>query len=147
VPRKRAQPTDNGVVSLIDGLMVRALDARASDIHFEPTDAAVQVRFRIDGVLHQIETLPLSLLPNVVTRLKVMGGLLSYRIDIPQEGGLTLENRPDVDARIATFPTIRGERAVVRLLPGEAGVRPRCRGSSSSPDRLAAARPRRCMPC
>jgi general secretion pathway protein E len=123
VRRKRERPTDSGVVPLIDGLIARALDARASDIHFEPTDAGVQVRLRVDGVLHETETIPLLLLPNVVTRLKVMGSLLSYRVDIPQEGGLTLEGRPDVDARISTFPTIRGERVVVRLLPGESGVR------------------------
>ena len=121
--RKSTETTDPGVVPLIDGLIERALSSRASDVHFEPTDTGVQVRFRVDGVLQEIETIPLLLLPNVVTRLKVMGGLLSYRVDIPQEGGLTLEGRPDVDARISTFPTIRGERAVVRLLPGEANVR------------------------
>lgn len=121
--RKTTGPSDSGVVSLIDGLIERALKARASDVHFEPTDSGISVRFRVDGVLHSTETIPLLLLPNVVTRLKVMGGLLSYRIDIPQEGGLTLAGRPDVDARISTFPTIRGERAVIRLLPGESGVR------------------------
>lgn len=121
--RRPADNSGNGVVTLIDGLLARALDAEASDIHFEPMDQAIQVRLRIDGVLQEFETIPLSLHPNIVTRLKVMAGLLSYRVDIPQEGGLTLKNARGVDARVSTFPTVRGERVVVRLLPTGSGVR------------------------
>src|SRR5690606_34736452 len=94
----------------------RAVALRASDVHFEPTDNGMRVRFRIDGRLHDAETLPLMLRDNVVARLKVIAGLLTYRIDIPQEGGLVLTGTPPVDARVATFPTIRGERVVIRLL-------------------------------
>src|SRR5437763_1675706 len=103
-----------GVVGLVDDLIAQAICASASDIHFEPTDAGVAVRFRVDGRLHDIQMLPAPLHPNIITRLKVMAGLLSYRIDIPQEGGLTVGNGEPLDARISTFPTIRGERVAVR---------------------------------
>jgi len=116
------QPSD-GVVALIDGFIGRAVETGASDVHFEPTDEAVLVRFRVDGRLHDVERLPVALLPNVVTRLKVMAGLLTYRVDIPQEGGLALGNGHALDVRISTFPTIRGERAAVRLLPRTGSVR------------------------
>lgn len=115
-------PAD-GVVSLVDRIIADAVKARASDIHFEPSDAALLVRFRVDGRLHHVESLPLVIQPNVVTRLKVMAGLLSYRIDIPQEGGLTLPGDPPLDLRISTFPTIRAERVAVRLLPRTTNVR------------------------
>lgn len=121
--RRPTNNSGNGVVTLIDGLLARALGAEASDIHFEPTDQAIEVRLRVDGVLQKFETIPLSLHPNIITRLKVMAGLLSYRVDIPQEGGLTLEMAGGVDARVSTFPTVRGERVVVRLLPAGGGVR------------------------
>ncbi len=115
--------TDGSIVRLIDQIVERAIAARASDVHFEPANRGLLVRFRVDGRLHEVETLPPDLLPNVVTRLKVMAGLLSYRVDIPQEGGLTLDHGTGLDARISTFPTIRGERVAVRLLPTESDVR------------------------
>ena len=118
-----AKTSGNGVVGQIDGLFDRAVELGASDIHFEPTDRAVEVRLRVDGRLRLAETLPRDLLPNVVTRLKVLAGLLTYRVDIPQEGGLTLAGHDDLDVRIATFPTIRGERVAVRLLSGSRAVR------------------------
>ncbi|MCB9858080.1 MAG: type II/IV secretion system protein [Phycisphaerales bacterium] len=113
-----------GVVSLIDTLIDRAIRATASDVHFEPTDAAVAVRFRVDGHLVDVEQIPIVLLPNVVTRLKVLAGLLSYRVDIPQEGAVSRECDGQVfDLRISTFPTIRGERVAVRILPRTSGTR------------------------
>lgn len=121
--RRSSKEMEGGVVKLIDDLIARALAADASDIHFEPTARGIQVRLRVDGVLQDVESLPISLLPNVVTRLKVIAGLLTYRVDIPQEGGLTLDAASGVDARVSTFPTIRGERVAVRLLPKEGGVR------------------------
>ncbi len=113
----------HGVVDLIDGLLKRAVESRASDVHFEPMDDRLTVRFRVDGVLHDVEFVPVALSANVLTRLKVMGGLLTYRTDIPQEGGLTLTLPQRVDARISTFPTIRGERAAVRLMSVDGTLR------------------------
>lgn len=113
-PHNTASPD---VVDLIDGLLRQAVQARASDIHFEPTAEELLVKFRLDGVLSEIEKLPKSLADSIITRLKVMGGVLTYRNDVPQEGRIEL---PDLgkdvsDLRLAVFPTIQGQRAVVRV--------------------------------
>jgi len=75
-----------GVVSLVDDLLKKAVKSRASDVHFEPTGSELVVKFRLDGVLGTAEKLPQPLSDNVIARLKVLGGLLTYRNDIPQEG-------------------------------------------------------------
>lgn len=129
------------IVELVDELLRRALACGTSDIHFEPVDAppltelrplkgpaaGVLVRIRRDGVLHDFERLPQSVAEGVVGRLKVMASLLTYRIDIPQEGSLRFEFAPEDEAgwtelRVATFPTIRGERAVVRVFAARPDV-------------------------
>jgi len=112
--RKDAQD----VVSLVDDLLKKAVDSAASDVHFEPTGSQLLVKFRLDGVLGTMEKLPKSLSENVIARLKVLGGLLTYRTDIPQEGRIEIRNNYNdrvIDQRLAVFPTIHGQRAVVRL--------------------------------
>ena len=107
-----------GVVSLVDDLLKKAVKSRASDVHFEPTGSELVVKFRLDGVLGTAEKLPQSLSDNVIARLKVLGGLLTYRNDIPQEGRIEVDkarNDGVIDQRLAVFPTIHGQRAVVRL--------------------------------
>lgn len=106
------------MVSLVDDILNRAVEYGASDIHFEPMSMKLAVKFRLDGVLNTVEELPKSLCDNVIARLKVLGGLLTYRNDIPQEGRIEIsENREGriMDQRLAVFPTIHGQRAVVRL--------------------------------
>jgi len=106
------------VVSLVDDLLKVAVDSTASDVHFEPTSSELLVKFRLDGVLGTIERLPKSISENVIARLKVLGGLLTYRTDIPQEGRIEVRHDYDdrvIDQRLAVFPTIHGQRAVVRL--------------------------------
>ena len=106
------------VVSLVDELLKRAVKSGASDVHFEPTRSGLIVKFRLDGVLNTVEELPRSLSGNVIARLKVLGGLLTYRNDIPQEGRIEISKSRDeriMDQRLAVFPTIHGQRAVVRL--------------------------------
>jgi type II secretory ATPase GspE/PulE/Tfp pilus assembly ATPase PilB-like protein len=108
----------NDVVSLVDELLEKAVNYGASDVHFEPTGAELAVKFRLDGVLKTIEKLPKSLSDNVIARLKVLGGLLTYRNDIPQEGRIEIDQyQADrvMDKRLSVFPTIHGQRAVVRL--------------------------------
>jgi len=124
----RTRPTpDEGIVTLVDELLAKAIARRASDIHFEPEEAHLRVRFRLDGLLQDVDRLPANLAENVIARLKVLAGLLTYRADIPQEGAFVANGRwagqtaPD-DIRIATFPTVRGERAVIRLFYGAAGA-------------------------
>jgi len=106
------------VVSLVDDLLKKAVASAASDVHFEPTASQLLVKFRLDGVLGTIEKLPKSISENVIARLKVLGGLLTYRTDIPQEGRIEVRHDYDdrvIDQRLAVFPTIHGQRAVVRL--------------------------------
>ncbi len=106
------------VVSLVDELLKRAVQSGASDVHFEPTGAELLVKYRLDGALNTIETLPKTLSDKVIARLKVLGGLLTYRNDIPQEGRIEISKNKDeniMDQRLAVFPTIHGQRAVVRL--------------------------------
>ncbi len=113
------QSTD--VTSLVEAMIERGIAARATDLHFEPIDDHLLVRARIDGQLVDLETLPSNLAENIVSRLKILASLLTYRVDIPQEGSFlwrhtTASSAADeTDLRVATFPTIRGERVVVRI--------------------------------
>jgi len=113
------------VVGLVDDLLKKAVSLAASDIHFEPTSSGIVVKYRLDGVLNTVEKLPRSLADNIVARLKVLGGLLTYRNDIPQEGRIQLQDEYDgkvLDRRLAIYPTIHGQRAVVRLFYEESGL-------------------------
>lgn len=105
------------VVALVDDLLKKAVKSGASDVHFEPAGSELIVKFRLDGVLGTVEKLPKYLSDNVIARLKVLGGLLTYRNDIPQEGRIEIDRSQDrvIDQRLAVFPTIHGQRAVVRL--------------------------------
>ncbi len=108
---------NDGVVGLIDGLIRRAVAAGATDLHFEPVEEGTAVRVRVDALLHEIERLPAAIGPNLVARLKVLAGLLTYRTDTPQEGSIAARDGGyGCDIRVATFPTVRGERVVLRLM-------------------------------
>ncbi len=103
-------------IRIIDGVLQEAVRRSASDVHFEPTLRGLTVRFRLDGVLHTVAVLGAELAPNVSARLKVLAELLTYRVDIPQEGGMRdALSRYGADMRVSTFPTIHGEKAVVRI--------------------------------
>jgi type II secretory ATPase GspE/PulE/Tfp pilus assembly ATPase PilB-like protein len=100
----------------VDLILAEAVRHSASDVHFEPGYRAVEVRYRLDGVLQRVASLNRELAPNLVARLKVMAELLTYRLDIPQEGSIRQElNQTGADMRVSTFPTIHGERVVVRI--------------------------------
>jgi general secretion pathway protein E len=104
------------VSQLVDVILGDATTRCASDVHFEPTHRSVEVRYRIDGVLQPTATLSRELAPNVVARLKVKAELLTYRMDVPQEGRiLDSLQRYGVEMRVSTFPTIHGEKVVVRI--------------------------------
>ena len=113
------KPRDSAdVVPFVDDILRKAFDVGASDIHFEPTVSDLTIKFRLDGVLDNVEHLPKAFADNVIARLKVLGGLLTYRNDIPQEGRIAIG--PELadrlfDQRLAIFPTIHGQRAVVRV--------------------------------
>lgn len=105
-----------GVVELVEEVIRRAIHAGATDVHFDPSDAGLRVRLRVDGVLHDHERFPAAIAPNVVARLKVLAGLLTYRSDVPQEGRITDDAGFPCEVRVATLPTTCGERVVLRLL-------------------------------
>ncbi|WP_165227962.1 GspE/PulE family protein [Aquisphaera insulae] len=98
----------------VELVLSHASQALASDVHFHPGQVGLEVRWRLDGVLHPVAILPAKLAPNVVARLKVLAELLSYRTDVPQEGRIRAAPG-EVEMRISTFPTLHGERAVVRV--------------------------------
>jgi type II secretory ATPase GspE/PulE/Tfp pilus assembly ATPase PilB-like protein len=100
----------------VDLILADAVRCSASDVHFEPTFRAMEIRYRLDGVMHPVAALKLIAAPNLVARLKVMAELLTYRVDIPQEGSMRHSVQQfGTDMRVSTFPTIQGEKAVVRL--------------------------------
>ena len=111
----QAQP--NYVSDVVAAVLAGAGEARASDIHFTPGETELTILWRIDGVLQPVATLPRKLAANVAARLKVLADLLTYRTDIPQEGRLR-EGSSDAEMRLSTFPTLYGEKAVVRLFAG-----------------------------
>lgn len=96
-------------------LLGMARDAGASDVHLEPAADALVVRWRLDGVLHELARLPKSVSANVIARLKVLSSLLTYETALPQEGRIW-DDRLRVEVRVSTFPSLYGERAVLRLL-------------------------------
>ena len=87
-PDKLGSSGRTDAVAFVEGILSRAMAASASDVHFEPTAGDVQIKFRLDGLLKEVERLPKVLGESVISRLKVLGGLLTYRNDIPQEGHL-----------------------------------------------------------
>jgi type IV pilus assembly protein PilB len=105
------------VVKLVNGIIARAADEGASDIHFEPQVKDLLVRFRHDGVLHEIMTIPKRLQAGVLSRLKIMADLDIAERRVPQDGriGLVVGGRP-IDMRVASLPTVYGEKIVIRLL-------------------------------
>ncbi len=105
------------IIKLVDALIGEALESRASDIHLEPDGEQTRVRFRIDGVLHEMKLLPGNLHEPLCCRIKIMAQLDIAEHRLPQDGHitLTLEGRT-VDVRLSTYPTITGENLVLRLL-------------------------------
>lgn len=103
--------------AVVDTLLAAAVAAGASDVHVRPIENGLDVRWRIDGVLQSVATLPKAGAPNVVARLKVLADLLTYKTDVPQEGRLR-RGPGGVEMRLSTFPTLHGEKAVVRLFAG-----------------------------
>src|SRR5947207_3198006 len=106
-------------MQFVELLLAAARDAGASDVHLQPTPQGLLVQWRIDGVLLPVGEFPRGKAADVVSRLKVLAELLTYRADVPQEGRIRSEGASAVEMRVSTFPTLHGERAVVRLFAGE----------------------------
>ena len=108
---------DGPVIRFVNSVIARAVSERASDIHIEPHEGDLIVRFRVDGILRTATSIPAARGPAIVSRFKVMSDLDIAERRVPQDGrvGLRLGDR-DLDLRVATLPTVGGESVVVRLL-------------------------------
>ncbi|HUX89604.1 MAG TPA: ATPase, T2SS/T4P/T4SS family [Gallionellaceae bacterium] len=111
------------VVRLIDALLTEAVQQSASDIHFEPENNFLRIRYRVDGVLRQVRSLHKSFWPAMVVRMKVMSGMNIAETRAPQDGriSLRLSGRP-IDFRVASHPTTHGENLVLRILDRQKGI-------------------------
>jgi type IV pilus assembly protein PilB len=105
------------IVRYVNLLILQALNERASDIHIEPTETDLRIRYRIDGVLHDVSKAPRTIAPAVTTRLKVMADMNIAEHRVPQDGRISLNvGSKGIDLRMATLPTIYGEKVVMRVL-------------------------------
>jgi type II secretory ATPase GspE/PulE/Tfp pilus assembly ATPase PilB-like protein len=115
---------DEPAIRAVDEIFNSAIAARASDIHIEPWSDGGRVRFRVDGALREARGISSRLLPRIVSRLKLLAGMDIADRRAPQDGRYTIERQGGaMDARVASIPTIAGEKLAVRLLDGGAGVR------------------------
>ncbi|MFQ5554313.1 MAG: GspE/PulE family protein [Acidimicrobiia bacterium] len=111
------------VVKLMNTIIARAVNERASDIHIEPGERDLRVRFRIDGVLHEVMTTPRSIANAVVSRVKIMSDLNIAERRLPQDGRISLRvSGRAIDLRTATLPSIHGEKVVMRILDKSGSV-------------------------
>lgn len=112
-----SEDADAPIIRYVNSIIFRAAQRRASDIHIEPYEERYKVRFRIDGVLYEVDQEDKSSYSSVVSRMKVMAGLNIAEKRLPQDGriGIGISGR-DVDIRVSTIPTQFGERIVMRLL-------------------------------
>ena len=108
---------DAPIVKFVNLLIAQAVADRASDIHVEPTESDLRIRFRVDGVLHEVMHSPRSIQGGVISRLKVMADINIAERRIPQDGRISLNVAGKaVDLRVATLPTVHGEKVVMRIL-------------------------------
>jgi type IV pilus assembly protein PilB len=113
----RASAEDAPVIKLVFSILGQAVNEAASDVHFEPEEGDMRVRFRVDGVLREAARVPKRMVSGVVSRLKIMSDLDIAERRLPQDGrvGVNVEDRR-VDLRVTTLPTQRGEGAAIRIL-------------------------------
>jgi general secretion pathway protein E len=105
------------VIRLVSLIITNALEARASDIHIEPFESRLAVRYRIDGVLHEVESPPRRFSAAVISRVKIMASLDIAERRLPQDGRIRLRvHGKEIDLRVSTVPTMHGESVVMRIL-------------------------------
>jgi general secretion pathway protein E len=105
------------VIRLVNDILFRALQLRASDIHVHPYETKIQIRYRIDGILYDTLSLNRNVLPLIISRIKVMAGMDIAERRMPQDGRCSVRlGQREVDLRVSTVPTSYGERSVLRLL-------------------------------
>jgi general secretion pathway protein E len=111
------------VIRLVNDILFRALQLRASDIHVHPYEAKIQIRYRVDGILYDVLSLNRNVLSLIISRIKVMAGMDIAERRLPQDGRCSVRlGQREVDLRISTVPTSFGERSVLRLLDKSTGL-------------------------
>lgn len=111
------------VIRLVNDILFRALQLRASDIHVHPFETRIQIRYRVDGIMYDVLSLNKNVLPLIISRIKVMAGMDIAERRMPQDGRCSVRlGQREVDLRISTVPTSYGERAVLRVLDKSSGV-------------------------
>ena len=117
VDHLRDMASEGPVIRLVNLIITRAIELRASDIHFEPFEEQFRVRYRIDGVLHDVESPPKRLQAAIVSRVKIMAKLNIAERRLPQDGRIMLRVKgKEIDFRVSSIPTIHGESIVLRIL-------------------------------
>jgi type IV pilus assembly protein PilB len=108
---------DTPMVKLVNQILTSAVFQRASDIHIDPLDDKILVRYRVDGVLDIVKEFPIKIHHQMISRIKVMSGMDITETRIPQDGRIqTAIQQKNIDLRISTLPTVRGEKVVMRVL-------------------------------
>ena len=114
---ERSEVTGEEVVNVVNNLISLAVDEKASDIHLDPISQGTKIRYRVDGLLHELQTIDKLLHPLVVSRIKVMAGLDISEKRVPQDGRTRVEvGNKVIDLRIATYPSMWGEKVSIRVL-------------------------------
>lgn len=118
------QDAEAPIIQLVNLILSQAVRDRASDIHVEPFERSLQVRYRIDGVLNEVLSPPKALQPRIISRLKVMADLNIAETRLPQDGRIAIRVRNrEIDIRVSVVPTAFGERLVLRLLDKSGALR------------------------
>ncbi len=111
------------VIKLVNLIVIRAVKEGASDIHIEPEEETLKTRLRVDGMLHEIESLPKHLQSAIISRIKIMANLDIAERRIPQDGRFTMKMEgKQIDVRVSSVPTIYGENVVMRLLDASSAL-------------------------
>ena len=114
---KRYDAEHLSAIDVVDRLIRLAIEAKASDIHLEPAEAELQIRFRIDGILQKQSSLPLKIQSQILSRLKILAHIDIAESRLPQDGKIRFETASDnIDLRVSTFPSIYGQKIVIRIL-------------------------------
>ncbi len=114
---------ESQVPKMVAAMISYALYLKSSDIHMEPEEKTLRIRFRVDGILRDVVTLPISIQPQIVSRVKILSNLKLDESRVPQDGrfGVNFNDR-QVDIRVSTLPTVRGEKIELRLLDKSQGI-------------------------
>ncbi|UCG79546.1 MAG: type II secretion system ATPase GspE [Nitrospirota bacterium] len=117
VDQLRDLAQDKGIIQLVNVLVEKAVNERASDIHVEPEERFVKVRYRIDGIMYERESLPIRMQPAITSRIKLLSNMNIAERRLPQDGRIKGKYAErDIDVRVSTIPTVYGESIVMRIL-------------------------------